>query len=736
MDLKGAHIRNFYNITAGKSEGDERLRSPQLIKIPHYQRPYKWTPENIEKLIDDWASDIGDDPKYFAGSIVTVDDERSSIRCHQLIDGQQRFTTIFLANFVRFLLARVALRQGCAESGRAFETSDILKTFDEALRFLLLSKQEGAVDGFSSKVSALVGRTFKDASKGDGEVFQRRKELAKLICLPDIFEDDDEYVHRHRKMLKGFIETKELALDYDRSSFKSALVSALSRSVILLSDQQKPKLVVAEEEEILSDHERRFVKAIQCIFEKFSKLVDDSNTPFDRAVEILSKIDDFLSSISLCVVQTGNSRDAYTLFEVLNDRSLALDDLDLVKNLFYKRFVESNSKMDDLEIDNVVQELDDQWVNKIFGDEGVQKTKLIAYLGVVFITGNTSVVYNKSEDFRSAVNEYLNSLNSYAPEKIKSHFNVFYAVKVILDKVGVRFKLKDLEAVKAEFESDASVFKKTVLFLHARDHEGVLSGLINYVLKYIQNKHDGSAELSEDCVLKVVSELVKGNGIEEIEKQSKAFWQASMMAQTAREPRDFSVRAIEKFNYESTNNNLAPVSISHEEFSELRIQFRRWLDLWKYDDNHLRVRLLFARLLTLQPSAEKDSLIAHAISYSVAQSKVKDLQLDHIEPRKPNESNAGAYFVEAEREFFVDGLGNMMPLTAEVNSTRGNTPAKDAFDFYSEAGLKSDHPLVKLTKDLFDDHSESIGEKQVPKASFFRERKAELVNMFGLAVMH
>lgn len=733
MELKGARIRNFFNITAGSSDGDERLRFPQLIKIPHYQRPYKWNSENIEKLIDDWASDIGSDSKYFAGSIVTVDDERSEKRCHQLIDGQQRFTTIYLVNYIRFVLARVALRQACTEIGRAYVTKDITDTFRESISFLVLSSSsEETIEQYSNHVSELVGKVFKETSKPDSDPVHWRRALAKLLFLPELYEDNDDYLNNHHEQFKAFFGDKMLALDYDRSSFRSALTSALSRTVIFLSDQNYPSLQMAEEHQDATSHERKFGHAIECIFNKFSELVDESLSPFDHAVEMLKKMNDFLTSVSLCVVQTGNTRDAYTLFEVLNDRSLALDDLDLVKNLFYKKFVEANSSMTDKNIDDVVQQLDDQWVDQIFGDEGAQKTKLIAYLGVVFITGNTSTIYNKSEDFRSAVNEYLSSLDQYSPEKVRSHFNVFYAVKIILEVVGVRFKLKDLVAVKAEFDPSASFFKKTVLFLLARDQEGVLSGLVNYLLKYIQSE---SPDFRPTAVKEIVNRACSV-GVEDIEKQSKSLWQASMMAQTAKEPREFSVKVIERFNYESSLSDLQPILLSHEEFSTLLVQFKRWLELWKYDDSKLRVRLLFARLLTLKPNNDESALIAPTVGFGVSSSNVQDLQLDHIEPRRPDDFNLNAYFEDQEREYHVDGLGNMMPLTASLNASRSNSPAKMAFKFYEEAGLNQGHHLMIMTKDLFDNHTEGGEDNQVPKVEFFQYRKEKLLKLFELAAKH
>jgi hypothetical protein len=67
--------------------------------IPRYQRPYAWTMEETEELLDDlWTAHTGDelpvakkDP-YFLGSIVLIKDEHQPKA--EVIDGQQRLTTL------------------------------------------------------------------------------------------------------------------------------------------------------------------------------------------------------------------------------------------------------------------------------------------------------------------------------------------------------------------------------------------------------------------------------------------------------------------------------------------------------------------------------------------------------------------------------------------------------------------------------------------------------------------
>ncbi len=68
-------------------------------QIPIYQRPYQWTEENCEKLLDDLFSSYeyykGSD--YFCGSLVLIAiSEDSKAKTYDIVDGQQRLSTFIL----------------------------------------------------------------------------------------------------------------------------------------------------------------------------------------------------------------------------------------------------------------------------------------------------------------------------------------------------------------------------------------------------------------------------------------------------------------------------------------------------------------------------------------------------------------------------------------------------------------------------------------------------------------
>ncbi|GAA7693979.1 DUF262 domain-containing protein [Helicobacter pylori] len=73
------------------------LKEELYYQIPIYQRPYQWTEENCEKLLDDLFEDYEKDRKsdYFCGSLVLIESDEGN-KTYDVVDGQQRLSTFIL----------------------------------------------------------------------------------------------------------------------------------------------------------------------------------------------------------------------------------------------------------------------------------------------------------------------------------------------------------------------------------------------------------------------------------------------------------------------------------------------------------------------------------------------------------------------------------------------------------------------------------------------------------------
>ncbi|BAW74247.1 putative uncharacterized protein [Helicobacter pylori] len=86
IESKDSHLRDI-------------LKDELYYQIPIYQRPYQWTEENCEKLLDDlfFSYECYKESDYFCGSLVLIAiSEDSKAKTYDVVDGQQRLSTFIL----------------------------------------------------------------------------------------------------------------------------------------------------------------------------------------------------------------------------------------------------------------------------------------------------------------------------------------------------------------------------------------------------------------------------------------------------------------------------------------------------------------------------------------------------------------------------------------------------------------------------------------------------------------
>ncbi|MGO8544178.1 DUF262 domain-containing protein [Rhizobium ruizarguesonis] len=69
------------------------LSENTFLRVPDYQRPFSWDPDNFEDLIDD-LSTADFLQQYFLGTIVLHYKEKDNL--YDIVDGQQRLTSLMI----------------------------------------------------------------------------------------------------------------------------------------------------------------------------------------------------------------------------------------------------------------------------------------------------------------------------------------------------------------------------------------------------------------------------------------------------------------------------------------------------------------------------------------------------------------------------------------------------------------------------------------------------------------
>lgn len=712
MELKEAKIANYYELTFGTEQGADKA----LVRIPHYQRPYRWPTEYINTLINDWKNE--NSGKYFTGSIVTVKSD-SGIE-HQLIDGQQRFTTIFLINFVCFLIVRVAVREAILY--KRARVSGLLDSLLKSATYLYgnydLKKFEVLKEATLEKIDNLENVDLDQENEIQTVLLN---DFLSSVYLPAVNEGKEEYKAKHRSLLEHSFIDNGLKLSYDRSSFNLQLRVALVNSLVKLDSQNEISLEFFDVDD--NPVVTQYRNSIETIFEHFSSFNKCStDEPLVKAIKTIKVIEKFLTEVNFCVIQTGSVNDAYTLFEVLNDRALSLDDLDLIKNQFYKKFCLSNINSGDFLIDTIIEQREAQWGESIFPDGlKIAHKPLVTYMFSSFYSGETDYLIQSSEKNRVKITNYLNSLSSYGKADFCKDFNALEACTKFVNSFDIWHKNKNKKALKAEYSVDSSSTYKLVHLLSALGQFGVLVGLTNVIFKYIEKNISESFE--PKAVQRFFEDLAKKPFLHsDINDLSSRIWQLVMQAPSAEKPREYAVRLIK-------NNNIRTREVDYADTDfltkSLRNDLELWLDNWRYNKSDIKVCLLFARIIK---SSTKE-LSKRDFQTTLSEGDVEKLHLDHMEPSSVPQAHKSSYFESEDRQVIVNGLGNMFPLPGSLNMGKSNQPFVDAFRYIEESGL-GEHWLVAETKTLFDLYNE----EGIPTQEFFQKRKAALKELFYKAI--
>jgi len=87
----------------GKQHQLQEMFSQFIFQIPDYQRPYSWTKDHVDELFDDLTDTLDEakennieSPHYFLGSIVVIKRPDGDNKKADVVDGQQRLTTLTL----------------------------------------------------------------------------------------------------------------------------------------------------------------------------------------------------------------------------------------------------------------------------------------------------------------------------------------------------------------------------------------------------------------------------------------------------------------------------------------------------------------------------------------------------------------------------------------------------------------------------------------------------------------
>lgn len=189
--------------------------------IPEYQRPYAWSDEPIQVLFDDLSeythnTNDDDESTYFLGTIVSYENENHE---QEIIDGQQRITTLFL------LLRAIYTKLEKSGSEADFLKSQIVPT---------IWKQNPTTGEVDFDKILITSRVMGD---------EGNQEFANILIIGQSDEKSNSNYARNYRLLQQLVD--EYAAEQPLA-FYSFISNILNRAILLpiTADTQDTALTI------------------------------------------------------------------------------------------------------------------------------------------------------------------------------------------------------------------------------------------------------------------------------------------------------------------------------------------------------------------------------------------------------------------------------------------------------------------------------------------------------------
>ena len=324
----------------------------ERINIPIYQRSYDWKGSHVTQFLDDINYHLGNENSeyQFLGMIVYVNKENQSKEI-EIIDGQQRLTTYYLLLSVvhdwltyegirDFRLQEFTDRQKANIKTRAEKIRDVLYTSASVQDCYYAKKEEDS--------SFLETKLYTD------NTYKEDKRMTEYLLM-DYYKLDFEIKRK------------------DKIGIKATNPLHVRQRLFFPAKKKKPIINM----DVRTARSRPIAKNYKQISEWFEEKFVDLKR--DARYEELKKLTTVLTEkLNIIPFKTETHSEAFTLFEVLNDRGLQVSQADLLKNLCIKKGETFASQ----------KEMYDKWQDVI--DDNLKEDNKIPFL-------RTS--YNSKHDF-------------------------------------------------------------------------------------------------------------------------------------------------------------------------------------------------------------------------------------------------------------------------------------------------------------------------------------------------
>ena len=293
-----------------------------------------------------------------------------------------------------------------------------------------------------------------------------------------------------QKLSRDFWKEENLSICYSREVFNLKLKEALALTVCTLDSNGKVEFLLNNHliEEIKSkdDVVGQYVEALSFEFAAVLHEIEKTGvTGRELTISFINLIEEMVEKIEFCAVVTGNEKDAYALFESLNDRNKAVDDLDLIKNLYLRAYYNKSGDEGDA-LEKGLDEIDKIWNDSIFTKDN---RSMISLLGAVYLTGDVNLDEKNGLGVRKAIDTYLENRTTYTLQDVCNDIRIYKMIREIINTSTKSGFNLNKSLLMAENDTSLSITYKCIYLLKALRYTNVLSGIVNVIIgTYLKGK--------------------------------------------------------------------------------------------------------------------------------------------------------------------------------------------------------------------------------------------------------
>lgn len=440
----------------------------------------------------------------------------------------------------------------------------------------------------------------------------------------------------------------------------------------------------------------------------------DMNGDFKLDTNYLLKINEALSRAEFIEIVVSNDNDAITLFETVNARGKELETSDLLKNHFFKEVPESKWNIVEKEWDLIVENSE-----KSGGISRLLKHFYVSRKG----SGSSSppqVLYenlkllgeNRELDLLEDIKEYSNFYKNIAigsqDEFLKQINFDKYGRSLSIDAANRRHIFTSIELLRAinVTQPQPMIFSFFHTFYNlsyngvttTNEYKKSYPGIFMRQLEYFHYVNNGIGERrandTEKLYQNVAKELYECDDLSTFQDSLKNFYRELKKERDQRNT--FVENFCSKLYYNSGSSINSMINYSFHILEREYQQMALFKDIFPNSNSTDVSRDHWAD--------QKDT---HDPSYE----KIRNTILNDFDP-VTNESR-------------IDSIGNLLPISGNLNSSLGNLPVKSPYKKYNELVQRPEYPEYQVQKKFLENYNSKF---KTWNSSDIQDRSEDLAN--------